>query len=285
MTGRVEHRFGGRPDLILGGEDVARAQLTAQVKEDLTRAELLAFPLLALLCVLIFRGLAAILPLIVALLSVTSTFTLLRVVDEVVAVSPFALNLVLALGLGLSVDFSLLMVSRFREEAGRRPVIDAVVGTMSSAGRAVAYSAMTVALALSVLAVFPQRFMVSMAIGGVLVALCAALSALVVIPALLARFGPHVQTRSAPPARGRWYDFAHAVMRRPLAVALATTAVLLLLAAPALRAAWTGIDAGALPTERSARTLQDSVAAGFATDETPLAVVVKAPGERKPGRR
>src|ERR687897_678702 len=157
---------------------------------DLGRAELIAFPLLLLLSLLFFRGRATLMPLAVGVTTVLGTFLVLSLVNRVYGLSVFALNLVIGLGLGLAIDYTLFLVTRFREEmahqgAGR----GAIATTMATAGRTVAFSAATVSAALVTLVVFPQDFLKSMGIAGAIVAVVAALAALVIAPALFALWG------------------------------------------------------------------------------------------------
>jgi RND superfamily putative drug exporter len=276
---RLDERFAGDRAVSLGGSAVAHYQLGRQASADLGFAELLAFPLLAILAFVIFRGVAALLPIAVGGTSVLVAFAVLRAINTLLPLSPFALNVVIGLGLGLAVDYSLFMVSRFREELGAgRQRADAVRATMASAGRTVLFSALTVAVALSSLVVFPMRFLQSMGIGGAVVALVAATVALCVLPALFMLLGARLGKHAPGPVReGRWYALAHTVLRRPGVVAAATTGALVLLALPALRAHWTGVDASALPTTQSARAVADTLASEFhALDASPAVVAVRA---------
>src|SRR5262249_55330658 len=145
-----------------------------------------------------FRGLvAASLPLVGGLVSITTTLVSLRIVNGITPLSVFALNLVTGLGLGLSIDYSLFVVSRFREElAARGPGEDALRRTLATAGRTVAFSSLTVAAAMASLLAFRQPFLYSMGIGGVLVSLLSAANALIVLPAILALLGPRVNALS-----------------------------------------------------------------------------------------
>jgi uncharacterized membrane protein YdfJ with MMPL/SSD domain len=262
---QVRAALRGRDDVTLGGGDVAGKQVGEQALSDLGLAEALAFPLLAILAWLIFRGVAALLPLAAGGLSVLATFAVLRAINAVVSLSVFALNLVIAVGLGLAVDYSLFLVWRFREELGRgADVQQALRITMRSTGRTVVFSALTVAVAMASLIVFPQRFLVSMGLGGAVVALVSAASALLMTPALLVLLAPHVgKTRPAADGQGRWYRLARLVMRRPWLVAIATAGVLLLVASPTPGVRWSGIDATVLPTTKSARVVQDTLAREF----------------------
>src|SRR5690242_13876951 len=184
----------GQPGVSVGGIDLAQRQVNKQVEKDLRMAELLAFPLLFLLSLLFFRsGVAALLPLMIGGLAIVGTFLLLRLANEFVDVSIFALNLTTGLGLGLAIDYSLFVVSRYREEIAQHgPGFDAMRRTMNTAGRTVFFSSLTVAAALASLLVFPQRFLYSMGLGGAMVALLASTISLTVLPAVLALLGNRV---------------------------------------------------------------------------------------------
>jgi uncharacterized membrane protein YdfJ with MMPL/SSD domain len=271
----------GRHDVTLGGGDVAAKQVGEQALADLGFAEALVFPLLAILAVLMFRGVAALLPLAAGGLSVLCAFVVLRVINTFLSLSVFALNLVIAVGLGLAVDYSLFLVWRFREELGRgAEVHEALLITMRRTGRTVLFSGLTVAAAMASLTVFPQRFLVSMGLGGAVVALVAAASALLMVPSLLVLLGPRLgKTRPAAETQGRWYRLASVVMRRPWLVAIASAALLLLVASPTPGVRWSGIDATVLPHSRSARVVQDTLAREFPAlhGGQTIAVVASAP--------
>jgi len=282
---QVEAALQGRKDVTLGGADVANKEVGSQALSDLALAEALAFPLLAILALLIFRGVAAFLPLAAGGLSVLSAFTVLRVVNTFLSLSVFALNLVIAVGLGLAVDYSLFLVWRFREELGRgADVHEAIETVMRSTGRTVLFSALTVAAAMASLTVFPQRFLVSMGLGGAIVALISAASALLMVPSLLVLLGPRIgKTKVAVDREGRWYRLARFVMRRPWLVAIATAGLLVIIASPSPSVRWSGIDATVLPTSQSARVVQDTLARDFPGlhgGQTIATVVSAAPGAR-----
>ena len=277
---RLLDDFAGEPGVELGGNAIGGAQVSEQATSDLGTAELIAFPLLALLTFLFFRGVAALLPLAVGATTVLGAFAVLRVVNEALAISPFALNLVIGMGLGLAIDYSLLSVSRFREEMGRG--VDppaALVATLRNAGHTVLFSAITVAAALACLCVFPQRFLISMGIGGAIVALVAAAAAFLVLPPLLILMAPRLGKVTPKPAgEGRWYGLAKAVMRRPALTATAAAALMLVLAAPTLGLNWTGVDATSLPSGQSARTVFEASQREFPdADASPVFVAVDAP--------
>ena len=280
------------PAVTLGGPELINEQAGAQVEEDLARAELLAFPLLFIVSLVVFRGLvAALLPLFVGMITVLSTFLLMRGVNGIAGMSVFALNLIIGLGLGLAIDYSLFVVSRFREELARgAPTADALSVTLRTAGRTVIFSAATVAAALASLLVFPQRFLYSMGVGGVLVTLVAAAVSLVFLPALLAALGPRVNALSpkrwrraverdaAAEHEGFWYRHSRRVMRRPGAIAAATAALLIVLGLPFTAIKFTGVDASVLGTSHSARVVDDALRAEFPPNRTsPVIVAARAP--------
>jgi uncharacterized membrane protein YdfJ with MMPL/SSD domain len=267
----------GEDGVLVGGNAVAQQQINENVESDLQRAELIAFPILFLLSLLFFRSLvAAALPLLIGGLAIVSTFLLLTVASELGSISIFALNLVTGLGLGLAIDYSLFVVSRYREEIAKSGAgTEALKRTMATAGRTVAYSSITVAGALAALAVFPQRFLYSMGIGGALVALAAAAISLTVLPAVLALLGERVnslspkflqrraEADSRPASEGFWYRLSQTVMRIPGRIALASAVVLIALGIPFLGINFTSVDAQVLPEETSARQVDNQLRAEF----------------------
>jgi uncharacterized membrane protein YdfJ with MMPL/SSD domain len=286
---RIADSLNGAPGVTVGGSAVAQQEVNEQVEEDLRRAELLAFPILFLLSLLFFRSLvAALLPLLVGGLAIVGTFVMLRVASELTSVSIFALNLVTGLGLGLAIDYSLFIVSRYREEIAKfGPGLEAMRRTMATAGRTVLFSSITVAGALASLVVFPQEFLYSMGIGGSLVALIAAGIALIVLPAVLALLGTRVNAlapqflqrraeRDARPAsEGFWYRLSRFVMRAPIRVAIASAALLIALGIPFLRIEFTSVDAQVLPTSASARQVDDALRSDFRPfRDTPIQLAV-----------
>jgi len=289
-TAAVAKRLARTLPGAVGGSAVANEQVTAASERDLLRAELIAFPLLLLLALWVFRGLAAaLLPLAAGVLSIVTTLALLRAANAVAPISVFALNLVTGAGLGLAIDYSLLLLSRYREELARRDdVAEAVRVTVATAGRTVAFSAVTVAAAFGSLLVFPLGFLRSMAVGGLIVAPLAGLVALLVVPALFALLGrridalsPALLRRAAeraarPEHRGGWYRFAHGVMRRPGRVALGSALLVVVLGLPVLGVRFTGIDARVLPASASARQATELLRAHFpAGTDSPAQVVVR----------
>jgi len=267
----------------VGGSLEVFHQIGTTIEGDLARAESIAVPVTLVLLVAVFGGLvAAFLPVGVGMLAVLGAFLVLTGITALTDVSIFSINLVTALGLGLAIDYSLFVVSRFREELGAgRSVEGAVVRTVETAGRTVAFSALTVAVSLSALLIFPLYFLRSFAYAGIGVILVALLASLVSLPALLAVLGPRVDRwqifRRRPPApvgEGRWYRIAQAVMRRPLAVTVAVVAVLVVLGLPFFRVAFGSPDHRVLPEGNPAREVSESLREDFASDEADAFPVV-----------
>ncbi|MGB0731871.1 MAG: MMPL family transporter, partial [Miltoncostaeaceae bacterium] len=264
------------------------------------RAELIAFPLLFLVSLWVFRGLvAAMLPPLMGALVIFGGFFFLGVGNEVFGLSVYALNLVTGLGLGLAIDYSLLMVSRYREEIARSgPGREALAVTMRTAGRSVIFSAITVGAALAALMIFPQDFLFSMGFGGLVVALVAAAVAVGVLPAVLALLGARVnalaprrwreRTEAADRVEqsGGWYRLSHLVMRRPVIVAIASGAFMVLLALPALGVKFTTTDSGVLPATASARQVDEVLTREFpGGNATPIFLAARAPDTPEAARR
>jgi uncharacterized membrane protein YdfJ with MMPL/SSD domain len=288
---RLRAQLGPR-GVRFGGSDLADEEIGDQVSKDLARAELVAFPLLFALSMWVFRGVvAALMPPLVGALSIVITFLLMRVVNaDVTGLSIYALNLVTAIGLGLAIDYSLFIVSRYREEAARSGYgREALQRTLATAGRTILFSALTVAAAMAALLVFPLQFLYSMGIGGALAALVAAAVALTVLPALLAVLGPRVNALSPrrlrraadatarPAAAGPWYRLAQGVMRRALPVSLVTGALLIVAGLPFLRATFVSTDWRMLPTGSEARGVAETLERDFpAAASQPIIVVASA---------
>jgi RND superfamily putative drug exporter len=274
---RIADNLSGEPGVTVGGYALATEQVNKQVEHDLRIAEMLVFPVLFLLTFWFFRsGVAALLPLMIGGLAIVGTFLILRIASEFGSISIFALNLTTGLGLGLAIDYSLFVVSRYREEISKTgPGLEAMRRTLATAGRTVFFSSITVAAALASLIVFPQRFLYSMGLGGALVALLAATIALTVLPAVLALLGNRVNSlspgflerRAAREATetesGFWYRLSQFVRRRPIGIATVTAALLIVLGIPFWGIKFTSVDAQVLPPSASARQVDDVLRADF----------------------
>jgi trehalose monomycolate/heme transporter len=268
----------------LGGDEAIASDITSQVSEDIGRAEQLSLPIVMVLLIVVFGGLtAASLPLAIGGLAILGSFTMLRLLSLATDVSVFSINIVTMLGLGLAIDYGLFVVSRFREElrAGASTE-DAIVRTMSTAGRTVAFSGLTVAISLASLLLFPQVFLRSMGFGGMAAVLVAMVGALTVLPALLAVLGHRVDSlRIRLPRRlqrprqtwqaaaqeratgGAWARLAHSVMRRPVVYVAVIVPVLLLVGSPFLRVEFGGVDHRALPAGTESRVVAEALLTDF----------------------
>ena len=250
--------------------------------------------MLLILLLVIFGSLAAAaLPVAIGGIAILGSFAVLRLLTMVTTVSVYSVNITTILGLGLGIDYGLFMVTRFREELHRQPTVEqAVASTVATAGRTVAVSGITVALALTSLMLFPEDFLRSMGFGGVATVAVDMLAALTVLPALLAVLGPRVNAlrirRNVDrPVRdesnGAWYRLAHSVMRRPAVYATVIVVGLLALGAPFLRISWGGTDARTLPAASTVRQVSEALDSQFPVNSTaPIEALVT--GARAPAQ-
>ena len=262
----------------VGGIVAVRHEMQTIIKEDLARAELIALPLTLLLLVMVFgSAIAALLPLGIGIVAILGTNAVLRGLTEFTDVSVFAMNLTTALGLGLAIDYALFIVRRFREElaTGADP-LTAIATTLRTAGRTVLFSALTVAVSLAAMLVFPMYFLRSFAYAGIAVVLLAAAAALILLPAALLLLGHRVNSldlrrlfRRGRPAKVSgeegtgWARAASLVMRRAPFFALATTAVLVLLGLPFLGVKFGTADDRQLPSGTESHVVQQHIRDGF----------------------
>src|SRR4051794_5233627 len=281
VGGRVRDRFSGYPGVKVGGAAVTVDELTKTTQDDLQRIELFALPLLLLLSLLIFRGLiAAMLPVAVGALSILTSLLLLNALTPLVDIDAFAINIVTGLGLGLAIDYSLFLVTRFREELKTKDTIEAtLVATTAAIGRMIVFSGLTVAVSLISLCIFPQRFLYSIGIGGALVALLSAAVCLLFLPALLAMLGNRVNSLAPPalqrpPSGRRWFALARFVLGHPIPVALVAISIMVIAGLPILRVELTQANARILPASASARQVDDAVATRFSSNPADQIVVV-----------
>jgi uncharacterized membrane protein YdfJ with MMPL/SSD domain len=281
---------GGGVETVVGGNISFLNDANSQIEHDIVRAEVLSLPILLVMLIFIFRGLiAAATPLVVGVIAILGAFTVTRVVSQFTEVSVFAANVITLLGLGMAIDYALFVVSRFREElAAGHPTAVAIGNTMRTAGRTVVVSGLTVALALSSLLLFPMDFLKSMGYGGMAAVLVAMLAALTALPALLAVLGQRINAIRIPLPRrrrpstpdgavaraGAWERLARSVMRRPVPYLLATSAVLLALATPFLRAQVGGFDERVLPEGTASRTVAERISDDFPGGSVAPIVVV-----------
>ncbi|MEO1057292.1 MAG: MMPL family transporter [Actinomycetota bacterium] len=261
-------------DVGVAGQNAIFNAIGTTIENDLVTAELIAIPLTLLLLIFVFRGvIAALMPIAVGISSILGAFFVLFLVTLVTDVSIFSINLITALGLGLSIDYSLLIVSRYREELAKGGSVEgAVVRTVETAGRTVAFSAMTVAVSLAALLLFPLYFLRSFAYGGIGVLIVAMFASIVALPALLAVLGHRVNSWSFGKGRTSsesptWGRVGRAVMRRPGIVAVSVIALLLFVGSPFLNVNFGTADERVLPANDPTRQLVETLDEEFASDE------------------
>ncbi|MFB6670304.1 MMPL family transporter [Streptomyces parvus] len=288
----------GPVTVSLGGPVAVQHEMQTIIQEDLLRAELIALPVTLVLLVMVFgSAVAAMLPLAVGIVAILGTNAVLRGLTEFTDVSVFAMNLTTALGLGLAIDYALFIVRRFREELAVGADTRTAVGTtLRTAGRTVLFSALTVAVSLSAMLVFPQYFLRSFAYAGIAVVLLAAAAALILLPAALVLLGPRINAldlrrvlrrrkkaaagadvagaaaggpgagpvagADASPGRG-WAWLGALVMRRAPVFAIVTTVGLLLLGLPFLGVKFGTADDRQLPASAESRVVQEHIRDGF----------------------
>ena len=233
VAGKIADQFTGKYEgakLYVAGYAAMAHSINGAISKDLAAAESIAIPLTMLLLVFVFGGLvAAGLPMLVGGLAILGSFFFVWLATQFTDTSVFSVNLITGLGLGLGIDYALLMVNRFREERKRgTDVSDAVQVTLATAGRTVLFSGLTVAIVLGAMFFFPQYFLKSFAIGGVVVVLLAVAGALIALPSMLNILGDRVNKlkvvrgSATPKESGAWGSIARFVMRRPLPVLLVT---------------------------------------------------------------
>lgn len=272
-----------RLHVIVTGDPVVYQDMERLSTDDLAQVEKYTFPVALILLVIIFGTLiAAGVPLLIGGVSVAVTLALLYALAHVTAVSTFALNVTTLIGLGVGIDYALLMVSRFREEIARRPLEAAVAMTVARAGRAVFFSGGTVMLGLGGLLMFKATALRSMGIGGALVVMIAVLAALTLVPAALGVIGPRINALQVLPRRAGaerfWPAIAGAVMRRPWPFIVVTLCVVAVIAAPARQLRLSIPDATILPRFMPSRQGYDMLQQTFQINtDSPEAPVVYAP--------
>ena len=253
--------------------------------EDLERAEMISLPIVVLLALLIFGSLvAASMPALVGAFAVVGSLAVVRLLTTFTDVSVFSVNVITLLGMGLAIDYALFVISRFREELARLPEGDpdaasqAITTTMTTAGRTVLFSGLTVAAAMSSLLVFPQNFLRSMGYGGISAVVIAMLAALTVLPAALRLLGRRIDAGRMPWRRHRpvsvddehgwWARLARGVMRRPVVVVVVVSAALLAIASPFLDAKWGSVDYRVLPEDAAAHVAADKLNSEFGPEQS-----------------
>ena len=246
--------------LYAGGVGVVGHAITKKISDDLKIAELISIPLTFILLVLVFGALAAsAMPLIVGVAAILGAFFILYLFTLFTTVSIYALNLTTGMGLGLGIDYALLMVNRFREELHRgKNVEDSIVTTMATAGKTVFYSGMTVLVTLLSLTFFPLPFLQSFGYAGVSVVALAVIGALFGLPPILALLGDRIdkgvvrKSAITPKEDGRWAKTARLVMKRPVSAVVLSMVILGIMAAPITNIKFSQGDSRMLPADNKA---------------------------------
>jgi RND superfamily putative drug exporter len=268
------------PQVLVGGQVLVSETFGTASQDDLLLGEAIALPIAILIMVLLLGGvIAGGMPLLVALGGVLPTLAVLVGATQLGEVSIFSVNVVNMLGLGLGIDYGLLIVNRFREERGRgRDVGEAVVATVASAGRTVVFSALTVTVAICGLFVFGMPLLTSFGIAGVAVVLLSMAAAVTLLPATLATVGARIKPSAvATEVEGRFYRLTRWVQRRAIAVGSAAALVLILLGIPFLNARFEAGDARTLPKSSEARATALALADRFPARGTdPVTVIAHA---------
>ena len=276
-------------DAYLIGQAAVNYDVEQASAEDLVRVERFTFPIVFLLLILVFGSLvAAGVPLVLGIMSVVSSLAVLYVLAQFMDVSIFALNTATMIGLGLAIDFSLILVSRFREELANRPVDEALEVMLQTAGRSITFSGITLMLTMAVLTLFPVMVIRSIALSITVVAAVAVIAALGLLPAVMAALGPWIERgdirRVIPIKRpgqthfwGRW---SRKVMARPWVSLIAALLVLGTMALPALWLERTGVTVGVLPESSESREsfelVEEQFGPGYAA---PIFVVIETADE------
>ncbi len=301
----LRRRLQATPDLktSVGGGPVFYADIQTVSENDLRRAEMLAFPFAVIALLLVFRSVvAAILPALVGGGAVLVSLALIFGLGHITALSIFVLNITTLFGLGLGVDYTLFMVSRFREELARgRSVEEAVAMTVATAGRAVTFSGLTVSIGLAGLIFFHINMLHSVGLGGVLVVLMAVFAALTLLPAALAIAGTRINAlpvrlpklgkravvagaivngTGSDPHHGFWYRLSHFVMRYPVRVFVPVLLLLIALGSPFLGVRFSAPDASILPASVPSRAAFDLLNSRFnVEDTTPILIALQSSGD------
>lgn len=287
---RIQPEYDGTVEGLetrVGGVAVANKEITETTSDDLLLIEMVTFPVLLVVMLFVFRSVvAALVPLAVAGLTIVSVFLTLRILTLFTDVSVLATNVATGLGLGLAIDYGLILVKRYREELhGGAGTDEAIATALRTAGRTVLFSAVTVALALAGLLVFPFYFLRSFAYAGIPTALLAALVSITFLPALLKALGPRIdkgrvlgrgkeEKPPKPEAERFWYRLATNVMRFPVPVAVAVIGLLLFLGSPFLSLHMSLADDRVLPADTQSRQISDIIREDFSAQESQALNVV-----------
>ena len=270
-------------DVLASGGAVFANSINGKIKDDLKLAESISIPLTFVLLIFVFGAMAAsAMPLVIGITSILGAFFILYLITLFTDVSIFALNQTTGLGLGLGIDYALLIVNRFREELHHgKDVETSVVNTLATAGKTVFYSGLTVMITLISLMFFPQYFLKSMGYAGVAVVALAVAGALIPLPAILALMGKRIdfgvlrKSAITPKEDGRWADIARTVMRKPVAVVVISLIILSLFISPIKNIVFSQVDSRVLPANNSSAIAARFISENFSGQEgNPIEIII-----------
>ncbi len=283
---RIQEKYDGKFEnltVYASGTGVFAHAINTKIANDLKISEAISIPLTFILLVFVFGGLvASAMPLLVGVSAILGSLLVIYLLTLFTGVSVFALNLITGLGLGLGIDYSLLMVNRFREELhSGKSVDEAIKKTVATAGKTVFYSGLTVVITLAALMLFPLMFLKSFGYAGVTVVIMAVLGALVALPALLAILGKRIDKAVVrkgalkPKEDGRWAQTARFVMRKPVSVVVLSLVILTVLAAPIKNIVFSQVDSRVLPASNPAAYAAQLITERFPGQEgNPIEVII-----------
>ena len=283
---RIQEKYDGRFEnlaVYASGTGVFAHAINTKIADDLKLSEAISIPLTFILLVFVFGGLvASAMPLLVGVSAILGSLLVIYLLTLFTGVSVFALNLITGLGLGLGIDYSLLVVNRFREELHAGKTVDeAIKKTVATAGKTVFYSGLTVVITLAALMLFPLMYLKSFGYAGVTVVVMAVLGALIALPALLAILGKRIDKAVVrkgaltPKEDGRWAQTARFVMRKPVPVVVLSLVILTVLAAPIKNIVFSQVDSRVLPASNPAAYAAQLITERFPGQEgNPIEVII-----------
>ena len=283
---RIQEKYDGKFEnltVYASGTGVFAHAINTKIADDLKLSEAISIPLTFILLVFVFGGLvASAMPLLVGVSAILGSLLVIYLLTLFTGVSVFSLNLITGLGLGLGIDYSLLVVNRFREELhSGKSVDEAIRKTVATAGKTVFYSGLTVVITLAALMLFPLMFLKSFGYAGVTVVIMAVLGALVALPALLAILGKRIDKAVVrkgalkPKEDGRWAQTARFVMRKPVSVVVLSLVILTVLAAPIKNIVFSQVDSRVLPASNPAAYAAQLITERFPGQEgNPIEVII-----------
>jgi RND superfamily putative drug exporter len=289
---RIQEKYDGRFEnlaVYASGTGVFAHAINTKIADDLKLSEAISIPLTFILLVFVFGGLvASAMPLLVGVSAILGSLLVIYLLTLFTGVSVFALNLITGLGLGLGIDYSLLVVNRFREELHASKTVDeAIKKTVATAGKTVFYSGLTVVITLASLMLFPLMYLKSFGYAGVAVVVMAVLGALIALPALLAILGKRIDKAVVrkgaltPKEDGRWAQTARFVMRKPVPVVVLSLVILTVLAAPIKNIVFSQVDSRVLPASNPAAYAAQLITERFPGQEgNPIEVIIPGGASR-----